>query len=364
MAEKYKRGSKVKNTFINNLKGKLGEEIVKRCLGDFITEVDYQLKLGGDGKIDFTLSSDLSKGIQVKTRTSKKGGEMTWTVSLDEIQKNSAIICILIEEEIDEAQAEYHLVFAGFIPTLFLSQNQENQSVRINELLYSSGIKWYLKNVEILTEQQNIGKSVNIIDSPLINTLSSPEAHNDNQADSSVDEGRNQRDFRTQLDHDTHKSEWQVGDTVVHDDYGYGQVTHVFGAGNTFCLAISFLDQGCKIINPNKTPLKRTGKSLDIVALPLPVNRNSRSKFNKQKSSNTFIPQEKKQKKDCTVSNTEPHDFDWQVGDMVFHETYGSGQVTHIFGAGRHICLGVKFSGQGRKIIDPKTGSLKRVGRE
>ncbi len=68
MAEKYKRGSKVKNTFINNLKGKLGEEIVKRCLGDFITEVDYQLKIGGDGKVDFTLSSDISKGIQVKTR--------------------------------------------------------------------------------------------------------------------------------------------------------------------------------------------------------------------------------------------------------------------------------------------------------
>jgi hypothetical protein len=33
MAEKYKRGSKVKSTFINNLKGKLGEEIVKLGTG-------------------------------------------------------------------------------------------------------------------------------------------------------------------------------------------------------------------------------------------------------------------------------------------------------------------------------------------
>lgn len=156
MAEKYKRGSKVKNTFINNLKGKLGEEIVKRCLGDFITEVDYKLKLGGDGKVDFTLSSDISKGIQVKTRTFKKGGEITWTINLDEIQKNEAIVCILIEEEIDEAQAEYHLIFAGFLPSKLITEQQKDYHLKIGDLLYASGLKWFLENaesVEVLIEE-------------------------------------------------------------------------------------------------------------------------------------------------------------------------------------------------------------------
>ncbi|MEB3178771.1 MAG: hypothetical protein VKL59_07070 [Nostocaceae cyanobacterium] len=58
MAEKYKRMSPVRDVFINNLKGKLGEEVVKSRLGDFVTEVDYAKRLGGDGKVDFTLTSD------------------------------------------------------------------------------------------------------------------------------------------------------------------------------------------------------------------------------------------------------------------------------------------------------------------
>ncbi len=42
MGEKYKRTSPVRDVFINNLKGKLGEELVKESLTDFITEVDYE----------------------------------------------------------------------------------------------------------------------------------------------------------------------------------------------------------------------------------------------------------------------------------------------------------------------------------
>ncbi len=37
MAEKYKRTGSVRDFFINNLKGKLGEEVVKERLGDLIT---------------------------------------------------------------------------------------------------------------------------------------------------------------------------------------------------------------------------------------------------------------------------------------------------------------------------------------
>ena len=55
------------------------------------------------------------------------------------------------------------------------------------------------------------------------------------------------------------------------------------------------------------------------------------------------------------------HEFDWNVGDVVVHQAYGTGEVTHIFGAGNKICLAIKFPGQGRKIIDPKISVLQRA---
>lgn len=55
------------------------------------------------------------------------------------------------------------------------------------------------------------------------------------------------------------------------------------------------------------------------------------------------------------------HADDWTVGDRVAHNAYGTGEVTHIFGAGNKICLAIKFAGMGRKIIDPKITTLQRV---
>ena len=57
MAEKYKRNHPVRDVFLSNLKGKLGEEVVKERLADFITEIDYEKRFGGDGNMDFSLTS-------------------------------------------------------------------------------------------------------------------------------------------------------------------------------------------------------------------------------------------------------------------------------------------------------------------
>ncbi len=54
-------------------------------------------------------------------------------------------------------------------------------------------------------------------------------------------------------------------------------------------------------------------------------------------------------------------DQDWSVGEKVVHETFGVGQVTHIFGAGQKRCLAIKFPNAGQKIIDPKLVALRRV---
>jgi len=52
---------------------------------------------------------------------------------------------------------------------------------------------------------------------------------------------------------------------------------------------------------------------------------------------------------------------DWQTGDRVFHHAFGVGEITHVLGAGDKTNLAIKFSGLGRKIIDPRTAKLQRV---
>ncbi len=56
------------------------------------------------------------------------------------------------------------------------------------------------------------------------------------------------------------------------------------------------------------------------------------------------------------------HENDWSVGASVTHKAFGEGKVTHIFGAGNKICLAVHFPGIGKKIIDPRTTTLERLG--
>ncbi|MGB3300131.1 MAG: DNA helicase PcrA [Phormidesmis sp.] len=57
-----------------------------------------------------------------------------------------------------------------------------------------------------------------------------------------------------------------------------------------------------------------------------------------------------------------PHEDDWSVGASVNHKAFGEGKVTHIFGAGNKICLAIHFPGIGKKIIDPRTTTIERLG--
>jgi tetratricopeptide (TPR) repeat protein len=148
MAEKYRRTSRVaiRDVFINNMKGKLAEEVVKSRLADFVTEVDYEKRVGGDGKVDFTLTSDSSIGIQVKARNGNFD-KIQWSISREEIEKNAVLVCILIQEEVSEAQAEYNLIFAGFLPTNMITSNTGKALVGIDKLLYSGGLRSYLESL-------------------------------------------------------------------------------------------------------------------------------------------------------------------------------------------------------------------------
>ncbi|MEH1765173.1 MAG: tetratricopeptide repeat protein [Nostoc sp.] len=147
MAEKYKRVLPVRDVFISYLKGKLGEEVVKERLADFITEVDYEKRFGGDGNIDFTLTSDPSIGIEVKSRHGRID-RVRWSISSEEVEKNAVVVCILIQEDVSEAQSEYHLFLAGFLPTRMIKLKTGKISFGIEQLLYGGGLGCYLEQLQ------------------------------------------------------------------------------------------------------------------------------------------------------------------------------------------------------------------------
>jgi tetratricopeptide (TPR) repeat protein len=150
MAEKYKRNHQVRDVFINNLKGKLGEEVVKERLADFITAIDYEKRYGGDGNMDFTLTSQPLIGVEVKSRHGTID-KVRWSVSSDEVEKNAVIVCILIQEEVNEAQTEYNLFFAGFLPTQMIKLKTGRIAFGIQQLLYGGGLRYYLEQLQSST---------------------------------------------------------------------------------------------------------------------------------------------------------------------------------------------------------------------
>jgi tetratricopeptide (TPR) repeat protein len=149
MADKYRnKSSSVRKVFVNNMKGKLGEEVVKTRLGDLLTEVDYKQYQGGDGGVDFTLAANSSIGIQVKARQGRFD-QIEWSISEKEINKNAVLVCILIQEEVNEAQNQYHLVLAGFLPTNMTTVTGGKARVKINQLLYCGGLRGYLESLTV-----------------------------------------------------------------------------------------------------------------------------------------------------------------------------------------------------------------------
>lgn len=159
MAEKYKRVSPVRDVFISYLKGKLGEEVVKERLADFITEVDYEKRFGGDGKIDFTLTADPSLGIEVKSRHGSID-RVKWSISSEEVEKNAVVVCILIQEAVHEAQSEYHLLLAGFLPTRMIKLKTGSISFGIDQLLYAGGLYYYLDKLKSVNNHPVLNKQI------------------------------------------------------------------------------------------------------------------------------------------------------------------------------------------------------------
>ncbi|NJL11028.1 MAG: ATP-binding domain-containing protein, partial [Calothrix sp. SM1_7_51] len=50
---------------------------------------------------------------------------------------------------------------------------------------------------------------------------------------------------------------WQVGDKVIHNSFGAGEVTYIFGSGNKISLAVKFAGLGQKIVDPSIAPMEK-----------------------------------------------------------------------------------------------------------
>jgi DNA helicase-2/ATP-dependent DNA helicase PcrA len=51
--------------------------------------------------------------------------------------------------------------------------------------------------------------------------------------------------------------DWKVGDRVVHDHFGMGEVSMIFGNAPKLSLAVKFARAGQKIIDPKHEPMQR-----------------------------------------------------------------------------------------------------------
>ncbi|WP_017293395.1 hypothetical protein [Geminocystis herdmanii] len=56
-------------------------------------------------------------------------------------------MCVLSEQKISEAQPDYRLIFAGFIPTSEIKIEDDKAYLSIEQLYYGGGIYSYLEHL-------------------------------------------------------------------------------------------------------------------------------------------------------------------------------------------------------------------------
>ncbi|MBV6626355.1 MAG: tetratricopeptide repeat protein [Rivularia sp. (in: Bacteria)] len=252
MAEKYKRVSSVRDVFISYLKGKLGEEVVKERLADFITEVDYEKRFGGDGNVDFMLTNNPLIGIEVKSRHGYFN-KVRWTVSVDEVQKNAVIVCVLIQEEVNEAQSKYNMVLAGFLPTEMIKLKTGKISFGIEQLLYSGGLRCYLEQLQASTsyiptnispQQQLLKTPLNQITTPVVTPVETQENLNQVYIQQ-ADECFNKKLYDAAIENYSQALEIHQNDAITYYKRG-----NVFYSLKEYSQAINDFTQAVNI-NPN-----------------------------------------------------------------------------------------------------------------
>ena len=153
----------------------MGEEVTKECLGVLYYRIKYDTMLGGDGKVELTLTNGDKIGIWVKTSYGQQD-KVTWLLTPEQVKPNQVLVCILLQQnddspEFDEFKSEYSPIMAGFLPTKWVKRMLEENEVklelvngqklvklRLKHLLYGGGLRSYLEslaeNKEVKTSKE------------------------------------------------------------------------------------------------------------------------------------------------------------------------------------------------------------------
>jgi WD40 repeat protein len=156
-----------KDEFKQKIKSSFSKLIVKQYLDNWIKNIDQNHDLFNECGGNFCLSYRPSFPIIVKGSFGSKK-TVSWSLIPDEIERDSVVVFVLIEEDFDRENYQYNLILAGFLPTEMIDRTQPIIRVKIQDLLYGGGLKSYL------TSYVTSGAGV-IAELPSLSLLNDPE---------------------------------------------------------------------------------------------------------------------------------------------------------------------------------------------
>lgn len=165
------------DSYMNHMIGKIGEESLKVYLGSNLSPVDYEVRNGGDGGVDFVWKFRTDISIQVKTRIlgrikqpqieaytnsdifdmahfvlrdkpNEFIDDMYWNIKPEEKEKNKILVCILLMNfaYLDQMVDSVHsCIMAGFKPTNMITHDRD---LKLDQLFYIGGLRAYLQSLE------------------------------------------------------------------------------------------------------------------------------------------------------------------------------------------------------------------------
>ncbi len=136
----------VRQLLAEYLHDQLARLAIAPYLRDLVVPIDPLRAIEGGPPMDYTLKERSQIGIRVK---GANGDPQTvrWSVTAEDLRHNAAIVCVSLTDEAIETLGECHLVQGGFIPTAAVELQGDRATLKMEDLLYGSGLKSYLESL-------------------------------------------------------------------------------------------------------------------------------------------------------------------------------------------------------------------------
>ena len=116
---------------------------------------------------------------------------------------------------------------------------------------------------------------------------------------------------------------------------------------------------GARVSAPPSCFLEELPEQVVEVRLP----RSSGVALRRQLHPDRLLRSDRPEGRPAALGDTTAAGSVWRAGDVLEHEQFGQGRVTHCFGAGSKLFLAVKFGRQPAKVLDPRLAPIRRVSR-